>query len=96
MTCGLWTVGPSNVPPPRAWRGRESAPGVVTRTRFPQQLVRQANGLLRDKVLLGSDLPVLTPDRWLGGFAGLEIKDEVRPLIRKENAFGPLGLASRL
>ena len=27
-----------------------------------------------------------TPDRWLADFAGLPIKDDVRPLILKENA----------
>jgi predicted TIM-barrel fold metal-dependent hydrolase len=29
---------------------------------------------------------LLTPDRWLADFAGIAIKDEVRPLILKENA----------
>jgi uncharacterized protein len=53
---------------------------------FPPQLVRYANTLLKDKVLFGSDFPVLTPDRWLADFDKLEIKPEVRPLILKENA----------
>lgn len=59
---------------------------------FPPQLVRQANSLLRRKVLFGSDFPVLAPDRWLADFEKLEIKDEVRPLILKENALSMLGL----
>jgi predicted TIM-barrel fold metal-dependent hydrolase len=59
---------------------------------FPPQLVRAANGLLKRKVLFGSDYPVLTPDRWLADFAGLEIKPEVRPLILKDNAIQALGL----
>ncbi|MCX4092392.1 amidohydrolase family protein [Nocardia sp. alder85J] len=59
---------------------------------FPPQLVRQANSLLRDKVLFGSDYPVLTPDRWLKDFDQLEIKDDVRPQILKENALRLLGL----
>ena len=59
---------------------------------FPPQLVRAANGLLRRKVLFGSDFPVIQPDRWLADFAKLEIKDEVRPLILKENAVRMLGL----
>jgi predicted TIM-barrel fold metal-dependent hydrolase len=59
---------------------------------FPPQLVRAANSLLKRKVLFGSDFPVLTPDRWLADFAKLEIKDEVRPLILKENAIRMLGL----
>jgi len=61
-------------------------------TYFPPQLVRAANGLLKRKVLFGSDFPVLQPDRWLADFAKLEIKDEVRPLILKENAVRMLGL----
>jgi predicted TIM-barrel fold metal-dependent hydrolase len=59
---------------------------------FPPQLVRQAGTLLRHKVLFGSDFPVLTPDRWLADFAGLDVRDEVRPLILKENALRLLGL----
>ncbi|MEU5263246.1 4-hydroxyphenyl-beta-ketoacyl-CoA hydrolase [Amycolatopsis sp. NPDC021455] len=60
---------------------------------FPPQLVRAANTLLKRKVLFGSDFPVITPDRWLADFAELEIKDEVRPLILKDNAARVLGLA---
>ena len=59
---------------------------------FPPQLVRAANGLLKRKVLFGSDFPVITPDRWLADFAQLDIKDEVRPLILKDNAARVLGL----
>jgi predicted TIM-barrel fold metal-dependent hydrolase len=59
---------------------------------FPPPLVRAANGLLKHKVLFGSDYPVITPDRWLADFAALEIKPEVRPLILKENAARVLGL----
>ncbi len=59
---------------------------------FPPQLVRYANSLLQDKVLFGSDYPVLTPDRWLADFAKLDIKPEVRPKILKENAMALLGL----
>jgi len=60
---------------------------------FPPQLVKAANSLLRRKVLFGSDFPVVTPDRWLADFAELEIKDDVRPLILKDNAVRMLGLA---
>ncbi len=59
---------------------------------FPPQLVRAANGLLKRKVLFGSDFPVLQPDRWLADFAKLDLKEEVRPLILKENAIRMLGL----
>ncbi|WP_030753060.1 amidohydrolase family protein [Streptomyces griseus] len=61
---------------------------------FPPQLVRYADSLLQDKVLFGSDYPLLTPDRWLADFAGLPIKDEVRPKILKENAARLLGLTT--
>ena len=37
-------------------------------------------------MLFGSDWPAITPDRWLKDFADLPIRDEVRPLILKENA----------
>jgi hypothetical protein len=59
---------------------------------FPPVLIQYANTVLRDKVLFGSDYPVITPDRWLADFQQLPIKDEVRPLILKDNAAGLLGL----
>jgi predicted TIM-barrel fold metal-dependent hydrolase len=59
---------------------------------FPPQLVRNINSLLRRKALFGSDFPLITPDRWLADFAAMDIKDEVRPLILKENAVDLLGL----
>jgi predicted TIM-barrel fold metal-dependent hydrolase len=60
---------------------------------FPQLLVRYVNSLLKDKVLFGSDYPMITPDRWLADFDALDIKPEVRPLVLKENAVRLLGLA---
>jgi uncharacterized protein len=60
---------------------------------FPAQLVRAANSLLRHKVLFGSDFPLITPDRWLADFAGLDLKPEVRPLILKDNAAAVLRLS---
>lgn len=48
---------------------------------------------LKDKVLFGSDFPLLTPDRWMADFQDLPIRDEVRPLILKENAARLLGLS---
>jgi predicted TIM-barrel fold metal-dependent hydrolase len=53
---------------------------------FPEILVRYANSLLREKMLFGSDWPAITPDRWLADFAKAAFRDEVRPLILKENA----------
>ena len=59
---------------------------------FSPTLVQYANSLLRHKVLFGSDYPWITPDRWLADFAKIGIKDEVRPLILKENAARLFGL----
>jgi uncharacterized protein len=53
---------------------------------FSPTLVQYANTLLKHKVLFGSDYPLLTPDRWLSDFQKIDIRDEVRPLILKENA----------
>ena len=53
---------------------------------FSPTLVQYANTLLKHKVLFGSDYPLLTPDRWLADFEKIGIRDEVRPLILKENA----------
>ena len=59
---------------------------------FPPQLVQYANTALRDRILFGSDYPMITPDRWLADFEQAPFKDEVRPLILKENAARLLGL----
>jgi len=59
---------------------------------FPPQLVRNANSLLQDKVLFGTDFPLLTAERWLRDFDALDIKPAVRPKILKENAVRLLGL----
>jgi uncharacterized protein len=53
---------------------------------FPANLIRYANSLLKEKVLFGSDYPMITPDRWLADFEKIDIKAEVRPLVLKENA----------
>jgi uncharacterized protein len=53
---------------------------------FPANLIQYANTLLRHKMLFGSDFPVITPDRWLADFEKTDIRDDVRPLILKENA----------
>ncbi len=60
---------------------------------FSPTLVQYANTLLKHKVLFGTDYPLLTPDRWLADFATIAIKDEVRPLILKENAVRLFGLS---
>jgi len=59
---------------------------------FEPKLVQYANTLLKNKMLFGSDNPVIQPDRWLADFDKLPIRPEVRPLILKENAIRLLGL----
>ena len=59
---------------------------------FSPLLVQYANGLLKHKMLFGSDFPALTPERWLADFAQVGIKPEVQPLILKHNAIRLLGL----
>lgn len=53
---------------------------------FPPQLIQYANTQLKRKILFGSDYPLITPDRWLADFEKAPFRDEVRPLILKENA----------
>lgn len=62
---------------------------------FSPTLVQYAGSLLKHKMLFGSDYPVLTPDRWLADFEKLAIKDEVRPLILKENAVRLFGFGQQ-
>ena len=61
---------------------------------FSPALVRAARTYLKHKMLFGSDLPALTPDRWLKDFALLEYPDDVQRMILKDNAVRLLGLAT--
>lgn len=53
---------------------------------FPPILVQYANTLLKDRVLFGSDWPMIRPEGWLAEFEALPIRDAVRPKILKDNA----------
>jgi len=59
---------------------------------FPEILMKYANTMLRKKMLFGSDWPAITPDRWLADFEKSPFRNEVRPLILKENAMRLLKL----
>ena len=59
---------------------------------FPDEVVHYANSLVQDRVLFGTDWPVIGIDRGLDEFAALPIKDSVRPKILKENARRLLGI----
>jgi predicted TIM-barrel fold metal-dependent hydrolase len=60
---------------------------------FAPILIQYANTLLKEKVLFGTDFPVLTPERWMADFEKIAIRDEVKPGIFKHNAARLLGLA---
>ena len=59
---------------------------------FPPNLIQYANTLLKRKMLFGSDYPVINPDKWLADFEKTDFRDEVKPLIFKENAAKLFGL----
>ena len=59
---------------------------------FPPQLVQYANTQLKHRILFGTDFPLITPERWLKDFEVAGFKDEVKPMILKENAIRMLGL----
>ena len=62
---------------------------------FPKELVRYANSVIKDRVLFGSDFPLITPDRWLKDAETAELfKPEVLPRILKDNAARLLGFAA--
>ena len=63
---------------------------------FPPELVRAAGGMLRRKVLFGSDYPLITPERWMEDFAALGIDPAHVPGIVKDNAAAVLGLTASL
>lgn len=62
---------------------------------FPPQLVQYANSMLKDRVLFGTDFPLITPERWMKDFDEAGFKAEVKPLILKENAAKMLGLSTQ-
>lgn len=59
---------------------------------FPPILVQYANTLLADRMLFGTDFPLLTPERWMADLEKTDIRDTVKPRIFKHNAIRLLGL----
>ena len=59
---------------------------------FSPSLIQYSNSKLQDKVMFGTDYPLITPERWLRDFEKAPFKDEVRPKILFENANKLLGL----
>lgn len=60
---------------------------------FPKQLVQYANTQLKDRILFGSDFPLITPERWMKDFETAGFRPEVHQLILKDNAAKLLGFA---
>jgi uncharacterized protein len=59
---------------------------------FPPQLVQYAKTLLKDKVLFGTDWPLLTVERWEKEFRELDFSPEVVDRIMLGNAIRVLGI----
>ena len=61
---------------------------------FPESLVKAANRMFPDRVLFGTDYPLIEPAKWLAAFEQAPFVDEVRPKILKDNAVRLLGLGA--
>ncbi len=59
---------------------------------FPENLVRAARSYLQDRVLFGSDFPMLHPTRWRDDFAAHGFDEKVTRKILRDNAVRLLGL----
>ncbi|MGH7934086.1 MAG: amidohydrolase family protein [Candidatus Binataceae bacterium] len=59
---------------------------------FAPSLIQYANTLLQDKVMFGSDYPVISPERWIKDFEGQTFRDQVRMKILLDNAVRVLRL----
>ena len=59
---------------------------------LPDSVVHNANTLLKDRILFGSDFPVFDPDRWMSEFDEAGFRDDVKPGILRENAARLLGI----
>ncbi len=62
---------------------------------FPPQLIQYANTQLKDRIFFRMDFPLITPERWMKDFETAGFKEEVKPLILKENAARMLKLDIR-
>lgn len=53
---------------------------------MPAEVVHYANSVITDRVLFGTDWPVMTVDKWMTDFAKLDIKPESKQKILLDNA----------
>jgi len=59
---------------------------------FPKQVIHYANTQLKHKMLFGSDFPLIKPDKWMEAAQSAGFREEVLPMIMKDNAVKLLGL----
>ena len=59
---------------------------------FPKQVIHYANTQLKHKMLFGSDFPLIKPDKWMEAAKDAGFREEVMPMIMKDNAAKLLGL----
>lgn len=59
---------------------------------LPPEVVRYADSVVSDRVLFGSDWPVITVERWMSEFEDLPLKEDSRRKILLENAVRLFGL----
>jgi predicted TIM-barrel fold metal-dependent hydrolase len=60
---------------------------------FPKQVIQYANTQLKHKMMFGSDFPLIHPDKWIKAAQEVGFREEVMPLIMKDNAAKVLGLS---
>ena len=53
---------------------------------FPKQVIQYANTQLKHKMLFGSDFPLIRPEKWMAAAQEVGFRDEVMPMIMKDNA----------
>ena len=59
---------------------------------FAPQIIQYANTQLRKKMLFGSDFPLIHPAKWIAAAREVGFKEEILPMIMKDNAVRVLGL----
>jgi uncharacterized protein len=59
---------------------------------FPPQIIQYANTQLKHKMLFGSDFPLIKPEKWIEAAKVAGFREDVLPMIMKENAVKLLGL----
>ena len=61
---------------------------------FPKQVIQYANTQLKHKMLFGSDYPLIPPEKWIESAKAVGFREEVMPLLLKDNAARVLGFTS--